>query len=67
MIYKYYERFMKISGKKKQINKEEFIKSLGLMGIEEGRFISEKIFSLMESEQRGTADLEGFIQYMLIY
>lgn len=37
------------------------------MGLEQGRFLSEKIFNLMESEQRGTADLDGFIQYMLIY
>ena len=39
---------MKLSKKNEYLYKNDFIQSLGLMGIDSGKFLTEKIFSLMD-------------------
>lgn len=57
-------QFSHLSGNKSCLSKEEFIKNAGLMGIDQGRFLSEKIFMLMESEQRDNVDLESYTRFV---
>lgn len=58
---------MKLSGNKPILTRQQFIKSLGIIGIDSGKFISEKIFDLMDENGDGNASLDGFIQYSQIF
>jgi len=39
------------------------MKSLGLLGGEQGQFLTDKIYQLMDGDIKGYTDLDGFLTY----